>query len=242
MVQQYHLYTEQDHRTWKLLFDRQAINLQDKASTDYLLWLQELAPALQADRIASFRQLNQRLWSGTGWSIEVVPGLIPVGDFFSLLARRRFCSSTWVRKPEQIDYLEEPDMFHDIFGHVPLLMNPTYADFMQKFGEIGMKYADDPNCERQLERLYWYTVEFGLIMERGQQRIFGAGIASSFGESNHIFDDDITIHPFNIDQVLQTEFRTDIMQTEYFAIPSYASLFRSLDGVEEHLKQMTLAV
>jgi phenylalanine-4-hydroxylase len=218
-----------------MLFDRQEKNLRDKASTEYLLWLNELEPSLCADRIPSFRELNHRLWAGTGWSIEVVPGLIPVVDFFKLLARRRFCSSTWIRRPDQLDYLEEPDMFHDIFGHIPLLLNPTYADFMQKFGEIGMKYASDEQAVLKLQRLYWFTIEFGLIHERGQLRIYGAGIASSFGESNHIFDDDITVLPFDVEKVMETSFRSDVMQTEYFAIPSFESLYRSLDGVEEHL-------
>jgi phenylalanine-4-hydroxylase len=242
MIQQYENYTSDNQATWKKLFERQEANLRDKASVEFLLWLNELSPALESESIPSFRELNHRLWAGSGWSIEVVPGLIPVSDFFKLLARRRFCSSTWIRRPDQLDYLEEPDMFHDIFGHVPMLMNPTFADFMQKFGEIGMKFVGDKEAERKLERLYWFTVEFGMIQEHGQMRVYGAGIASSFGETNHIFGDGIDILPFDLKEVMEKEFQTDVMQTEYYAIPSYESLYRALDGVEELLSKASNAV
>ena len=235
MFQQYEHYTNEHHETWNLLFERQEANLRGKACTDFLLSLSDLEPDMVPQRIPNFQDLKKRLWSATGWTIEVVPGLIPVSEFFALLSRRRFCSSTWIRRRDQLDYLEEPDMFHDIFGHVPLLTNPTYADFMQKFGEIGTKYAGNPVAERQLERLYWFTIEFGLLMERGQPRIYGAGIASSFGEANHIFDDDIKILPFEIEKVLNHEFRSDVMQMEYFAIESFEALWKSLDGIEAML-------
>ncbi|HHG85777.1 MAG TPA: phenylalanine 4-monooxygenase [Bacteroidetes bacterium] len=232
MFQQYENYTTDDHTTWKLLFERQEANLSGKACTDFLLTLSDLGPELVSDQIPNFRALNKRLWASTGWTIEVVPGLIPVGEFFELLSRRRFCSSTWIRKREQLDYLEEPDMFHDIFGHIPLLTNPTYADFMQKFGEIGTKYAGNPAIERQLERLYWFTIEFGLLMERGQPRIYGAGLASSFGEANQIFSGNISILPFEIEKIINHDFRNDVMQTEYYAIASFEALWKSLDGID----------
>jgi phenylalanine-4-hydroxylase len=232
MRQEHQKYLAADHETWQILFDRQVINLQDKACSQYLSSLAQLAPELAAHEIPRFEELDRRLLAATGWEIEVVPGLIPVADFFDLLAQRRFCSSTWVRQRSQLDYLEEPDMFHDIFGHVPLLLDPVYAGFMQRFGAIGKRFAGNVAAETQLERLYWFTIEFGLLMEGGQPTIFGAGILSSFGESKQIFNSDIRILPFDIEQVLAHEFRKDVMQTEYYALASIAELAASLDRVE----------
>ena len=242
MVQHHDQYTTADHETWEILFERQVVNLQDKACSDYLRCLGALYPDLEGREIPRFTRLDERLREATGWEIEVVPGLIPVGEFFDLMARRRFCSSTWVRTRAQLDYLEEPDMFHDIFGHVPLLMDPVFAGFMQRFGEIGQRFAGNVEAEAQLERLYWFTIEFGLLMEEGRPKIFGAGILSSFGESKQIFEQPITIHPFDIDRILSHSFRKDVMQTEYYALESIAQLAESLDRVEVLLQALAPAV
>jgi phenylalanine-4-hydroxylase len=236
MQQEYAKYQAKDHETWKILYDRQVINLQDKASSEYLKAVETLKPELSGIEIPRFENLDRRLKAATGWEIEVVPGLIPVGEFFDLMARRRFCSSTWIRKPEQLDYLEEPDMFHDIFGHTPLLMNPVYAEFMQRFGEIGQMFAGNTEAEIRLERLYWFTIEFGLLIESGKPTIFGAGILSSFGESKQIFDSNIKILPFNIEHVLNHAFRKEVMQTEYYALESIDQLADSLNRVEGIIK------
>jgi phenylalanine-4-hydroxylase len=235
MRQEHQKYLASDHETWQILFERQVANLQDKACSQYLASLYELAPELSSGQIPRFEDLDRRLYAATGWEIEVVPGLIPVGQFFDLMAQRRFCSSTWIRKRSQLDYLEEPDMFHDIFGHIPLLMDPTYAAFMQRFGEIGQRHAGDVEAEARLERLYWFTIEFGLLMEAGRPTIFGAGILSSYGESKQIFESDIRILPFEIEAVLNHAFRKDVMQTEYYALESIDQLAGSLDRVEDLL-------
>jgi len=240
MKQQYDNYTTENHQTWGLLFDRQIENLQDKACGDYLAAIESLKDAHHGGAIPDFRDLNSKLWAATGFSIEVVKGLIPVNEFFELLSRRRFCSSTWIRRRDQLDYLEEPDMFHDIFGHIPLLLNPTYADFMQQFGALGVKYAHDPHAVAQLERLYWYTIEFGLILEKSQPRIYGAGIMSSFGESKQIFETDITIHDFDIHAILNHQFKKEVMQTEYYTIGSFYQLFKSLEAAEQLLGEPAL--
>jgi phenylalanine-4-hydroxylase len=232
MNQEYEKYLPSDHATWQTLFSRQVVNLQDKACSQYLQCLADLAPELVDGHIPRFEDLDRRLAKATGWEIEVVPGLIPVADFFDLMARRRFCSSTWIRKPHQLDYLEEPDMFHDIFGHVPLLMDPTYASFMHRFGLIGQRFAGNEEAETQLERLYWFTIEFGLLYEAFKPTIFGAGILSSYGESKQIFESDIRILPFDIDAILGHAFRKDVMQTEYYALRSVEELAESLDRVE----------
>ncbi len=237
MIQQYDNYTPENHEIWGLLFERQEENLQDKACQDYLDCLDSLRDVHHHNAIPNFRALNSALWAGTGWTIEVVKGLIPVDEFFELLSRRRFCSSTWVRRRDQLDYLEEPDMFHDIFGHVPLLMHPTYADFMQKFGALGVKFKDSPEAVAMLERLYWFTVEFGLMKNQDGLRIYGAGIMSSFGESKQIFEQDMTVHDFDIESILLKPFRKDVMQTEYYAIESFEQLWKSLEEAELILKR-----
>ncbi len=242
MKQHYDQYTAENHEIWGLLFARQLENLQEKACQDYLNCIERLKGVHHADKIPNFRELDSELWASTGWTIEVVKGLIPVVDFFELLSRRRFCSSTWIRRRDQLDYLEEPDMFHDIFGHIPLLTNPTYADFMQKFGEIGLKYADDPVAVAKLERLYWFTIEFGLLMEQDQIRIYGAGILSSYGESKQIFETEITVNPFDINEILNKSFRKEVMQAEYYAIESFDQLFHSLEEAEKLLAKPTLVI
>ncbi len=236
MQQHHEKYLPTDHETWQILFERQVLNLQDKACSQYLGSLAQLAPELGALEIPRFEELDRRLKAATGWEIEVVPGLIPVAEFFDLLSQRRFCSSTWVRKRSQLDYLEEPDMFHDIFGHVPLLIDPVYAGFMERFGAIGKRFAGNLQAEAQLERLYWFTIEFGLLIEGSKPTIFGAGILSSYGESKQIFNSGIGILPFDIEAVLGHAFRKEVMQTEYYALESIAQLAESLDRVEQNLQ------
>jgi len=135
MVQDYNAYTATDRQVWNALYSRQRENLSDKADPRYLACLDQLLPVMNADKIPNYDDLNAALGAATGWSIHVVPGLIPVEEFFVLLAQRKFPASTWLRKPEELDYLEEPDMFHDIFGHIPLLLDPQYAQFMEDFGK-----------------------------------------------------------------------------------------------------------
>lgn len=228
MKQIYSNYTEQNQSVWKTLFRRQRNNLADKAAKDYLCGLDLLRPVLNENKIPNFNELNKHLLSLTGWQIEVVPGLIPVEEFFELLSQRKFCSSTWLRSADQLDYLEEPDMFHDIFGHVPLLAIPEYAEFMESFGQTGVKIIDDPVLIRELQRLYWFTIEFGLVKEDRELKVYGAGIASSFGETNHALDPmNKELIPFDIMQVMKTEFHTDEIQEKYFLLENMNDLFRA---------------
>lgn len=241
MKQKYEKYTEEDFLVWKTLFNRQEENLPGKAHPEYLRCLDELSDVLNPDEIPNFDKLNEKLLAENGWSIVVVPGLIPVDQFFKLLSQKKFCSSTWLRKMSQLDYLEEPDMFHDIFGHIPLLMNEQYAKFVQRFGEMGVKYGHDKVVEKQLQRLYWFTIEFGLIEQQDDTRIYGAGILSSSGETNHIFDDDIDVLPYDVEKVLHTDFITSEIQTLYYEIDSFTQLFQSVEELEEQLKEEVMA-
>lgn len=235
MKQQYTLYNAQDHAVWKCLFDRQIENLPGKVCSEYLECIEQLKNALNSDSIPDFNELDKVLGNITGWNIEVVPGLIPVDDFFRLLSQKRFCSSTWLRSMEQLDYLEEPDMFHDIFGHIPLLANNHYSKFIEKFGQIGLKYSHRPETVIQLQRLYWFTIEFGLIRKSGQLEIYGAGIISSFSETNGISSNKLDILPFDIQEVIHMEFYTDRIQDKYYVIESFEQLYKALEAFEKQL-------
>ena len=241
MKQIYSNYTNLDQEVWKILFERQVENLQDKSCMQYLQCLEQLSPVLNAKAIPDFNELNQFLSANCGWNVEVVKGLIPVDEFFQLLSNQKFCSSTWLRRMNQLDYLEEPDMFHDIFGHIPLFVLPDYARFMKTFGEIGIKFRENKEIVTALQRVYWYTIEFGLLKEAGQKKLFGAGIMSSYGESKHIAEDEIEVRPYDLEKIMQTDFTTTEIQSFYFEINSFKELVDDLERYQNKLSQRTVA-
>jgi phenylalanine-4-hydroxylase len=155
-----------------------------------------------------------------------VPGLIPPEDFFKLLAQKKFCTSTWVRRQDQVDYIEEPDMFHDTFGHIPPLMNKDFGSFMHKFGEAGAALALDGRDFQitQLQRLYWFFVEFGFVREKGDAKLFGAGIISSFSETSHAWAMKDKLYSFDLEEVMSTPFKSDVIQDKYFILDSIPQL------------------
>ena len=217
-------FTPADHAMWDRLFDRQARLLPGRAAPEYLAGLD----VLRMDRpgIPRFDQLSERLMKLTGWQVVAVPGLIPDDVFFDHLANRRFVSGNFIRTPDQLDYLEEPDVFHDVFGHVPLLAHPVFADYMQAYGQGGQR-AGALGAIRRLSRLYWYTVEFGLIRHEDGLRIFGAGILSSHGESIFALDDPSPNRiALDIARVMRTDYRIDDYQQSYFVIDSFDDLLR----------------
>lgn len=218
-----HLYTEQDHQTWRTLYARQAQLLNGRACDEYLRGLQQLR--MSHERVPDFNELNDILRAHTGWQIVAVNGLVPDEVFFDHLANRRFPCTWWMRRPEQMDYLQEPDCFHDVFGHVPLLINPVFADYMQAYGEGGLK-AERLQVLPMLARLYWYTVEFGLIQTADGLRIYGAGIVSSKAESLYSLDSDVPHRVgFDFRRILRTEYKIDDVQKTYFVIRDFAQLF-----------------
>ena len=218
-----HLYTEQDHQTWRTLYARQAQLLNGRACEEYLRGLQQLR--MSHERVPDFNELNDILRAHTGWQIVAVNGLVPDEVFFDHLANRRFPCTWWMRRPEQMDYLQEPDCFHDVFGHVPLLINPVFADYMQAYGEGGLK-AERLQVLPMLARLYWYTVEFGLIQTADGLRIYGAGIVSSKAESLYSLDSDAPHRVgFDLRRILRTEYKIDDVQKTYFVIRDFAQLF-----------------
>lgn len=218
-------YTKTDHEVWATLFKRQRELLPGRASTEFLQTQDEMGMGEHA--IPKFSDLNKQLKAKTGWEIIAVEGLLPELTFFDHLANRRFPVTWWIRKPEQLDYLSEPDLFHDLFGHVPLLMDPVFADYMEAYGKGGVKaHALGPEALAQLTRLYWYTVEFGLINTKDGLRIYGAGILSSKGESIHCLESDAPNRiGFDLLRVMQARYRIDTYQKTYFVIDSYQQLF-----------------
>ncbi|WP_455284980.1 phenylalanine 4-monooxygenase [Cupriavidus necator] len=218
-----HRYTSTDHAIWRKLYERQAAMLQGRVSNEFLQGLATLG--MEKDRVPDFNELNETLMRATGWQVVAVPGLVPDEVFFEHLANRRFPASWWMRKPEQLDYLQEPDCFHDVFGHVPLLINPVFADYMEAYGKGGLKAAGMGALD-MLSRLYWYTVEFGLIRTPQGLRIYGAGILSSQGESIYSLD---SASPnrigFDVRRIMRTRYRIDTFQKTYFVIDSFEQLF-----------------
>lgn len=218
-------YTAADHEVWATLFRRQREILPGRACREFLE--AQDAMGMSSDAIPKFADLNQVLEAATGWTLIGVEGLLPELDFFDHLANRRFPVTWWIRKPEQLDYIAEPDLFHDLFGHVPLLMNPVFADYMQAYGRGGVKaHGIGQDALTNLTRLYWYTVEFGLIRTPEGLRIYGSGIVSSKGESIHCLESDAPNRlGFDLERVMRTRYRIDTYQKTYFVIDGFEQLF-----------------
>ena len=218
-------YTNEEHAIWRTLFERQEKILVGRACDEFMAGLEGLGVA--ADGIPDFRRLSDILLETTGWQIVAVSGLVPDGIFFEHLANRRFPSTCFIRTRAQLDYLQEPDVFHDIYGHVPLLMNPVFADYMEAYGKGGVK-AMELGALHRLARLYWYTVEFGLINTPAGTRIYGSGILSSKGESIFSLEHDAPNRiAFDLLRVMQTKYRIDDYQESYFVIDSFEQLFEA---------------
>ena len=220
-------YPEEDHETWQILVERQMEQLPGRACEAYLRGQDVLG--LEADRIPDLAHLSRRLNEETGWEVANVPGLIHEKNFFSLLSQRKFPSTNYVRGREELDYTPAPDCFHDIFGHMPMLTQPEFADFYQLYGQAAQNAegADRP----RLERFHWFTVEFGLIQEQGEKRIFGAGIVSSNEEVTHALSEEVTLHPFDPEHIVEKDdYEVYNLQEELFVLDSFEQL---VDGFRD---------
>ncbi len=217
-------YTEQDHAVYRRLHARQMQQLPGLACEEFVSAVQQLGAT---EEVPHFDAVSERLYRATGWQIVGVPGLIPEEAFFALLAQRRFPVTDWMRSAEEFDYVVEPDVFHDLFGHVPLLFNPVFADYMQAYGVGGLKAGRLLACEL-LARLYWHTVEFGLISTPQGLRAYGAGILSSSGELQHsLHASQARRFPFDLRRIMRTRYRIDSFQAGYFVIESFDQLFKA---------------
>ncbi|CAN0617352.1 Phenylalanine-4-hydroxylase [Burkholderia multivorans] len=224
-------YGQVDHAVWNQLYARQSALLRGRACDAFVAGLAKLR--VDAHRVPAFSDVNRQLKPATGWEIVAVPGLVPDRVFFEHLANRRFPVTWWMRRPDQLDYLQEPDCFHDLFGHVPLLIDPVFADYLHAYGRAALTVADDPHALTLLARLYWYTVEFGLIRDTRHASglaIYGAGIVSSKGESLYCLDSTAPNRlGFDLERVMRTRYRIDTFQKTYFVIDDFAQLFALAD-------------
>lgn len=228
--QEWERFSAEEHKVWDTLFARQQAKLAGRVVSDFAAGLEVLK--LSKPGIPDFDELNDRLFPRSGWTVVAVPGLVPDEVFFRHLSERRFPAGNFIRPASQLDYLEEPDVFHDVFGHVPMLAQPRVADFVQALGELGLRATNATAMER-LSRLYWYTIEFGLAQEESELRIYGAGLASSFGEAGYALESPIPQRlPFDLDQVLRTSYRSDRFQSRYFIVESFDKLLDTLVGLE----------
>ena len=219
-------YTPEENKVWKTLYERQVKLIKDRACDEYWEGIQTLE--LSPDHIPQCPEVSAHLRKATGWAVEPVKALISFDEFFHLLANKRFPAATFIRRPEEIDYLKEPDIFHEFFGHCPLLTHRDFADFTQKVGILGT--ALDKKNHALLARVYWFTVEFGLIQTEKGLRIYGGGILSSKTESVYALESDTpTRKPFDLLTVLRTPYRYDELQKTYFIIPSFKALYALMD-------------
>ncbi|GAB5457756.1 MAG: phenylalanine 4-monooxygenase [Henriciella sp.] len=218
-------YTREEHARWDMLYQRMVEVLPGRAAPEFLNGLKALD--LGRGGIPNFETMSEELMALTGWQVVAVPGLVPDEVFFEHLANRRFPAGNFIRRAEQMDYIQEPDVFHDVFGHVPMLTDPVFADYMVAYGEGGLRGLRH-NCLKNLAALYWYTVEFGLIQTDEGLRIYGAGILSSTGESQFSLEAPSPNRiAFDIERLMRTDYRIDDYQQSYFVIDSYEQLFRA---------------
>ncbi len=230
-VQIYENYTREDYKVWEILFNKRLENLQGIVAEEFLVALNDLN--FKAEKIPNFVEINNILKNRTGWSIKTVPNISPPEEFFSFLSMKKFTATCWLRSIDQIDYLEEPDMFHDVFAHVPLLSNKDYTNFFKEMGEIAMSVIEDPKKLEKLQRIYWFTIEFGLIKKNNDFKIYGAGIISSDEESKNALSKKSKKCEFDVKKIMNHSFRIDIVQDTYYYINSFDQLTSSIAEIRD---------
>lgn len=231
LVQQYNDYTNEDFEVWQFLYNRQMPLLEKVAACEYLEGIKNIE--FTASKIPSITETNKLLQKQTGWELVVVPGIIKEPDFFNLLSQKKFPATTWLRKKNSLDYLPEPDMFHDVFGHVPLLTHYHFTEFFQAIGNLGVQYLHKENIVAMLGRLYWFTVEFGLIKTNHQLQIFGAGIISSFSETQFSLSNKPTHLLYEAEMIMNRSYENDHIQDTYYVIESFEQLYHSIDDIKQ---------
>jgi len=227
----YENYTEDDFKVWKILFNRQLKNLNGIVADEFIIALKELN--FKPNKIPNFSEVNNILKKSTGWSIKTVPNISPPEEFFMYLSKKIFTTTCWLRTMNQINYLEEPDMFHDVFAHVPLLSNKDYTNFFKEIGEIAVSAIEDKSKLKKIQRLYWFTIEFGLIKKKKDFKIYGAGIISSTDESMNVFSNKSVKKKFNVAEIMNRPFEIDVVQDTYYFIDSFQQLSSSVDKIKE---------
>ena len=222
LQQEYQLYAATDHHVWSILYSRQLEKIKKSAYSHFATGIKKLGFNEQA--IPDFAATNKRLMKITGWQIYAVPGLIDNSYFFERMVSKQFGATTWIRKMEELDYLQEPDMFHDVFGHIPLLADPSICNYLHGLATIAVRHINNEKIIGAIARLYWYTIEFGLVKENNQLKIYGAGILSSIGETDYCLSNKAVLVPFNLEQILHTPYIKDTFREQYFVLESIEQL------------------
>jgi phenylalanine-4-hydroxylase len=230
--QDYSAYTPEQHAVWAELVRRRRPQLEAHACREYLQGSEIIG--LEDDRLPDLAAISRRLQPRTGWNTTPVSGFLPSDAFFEMLDARKFPTTTWLRSRDSLEYTPEPDIFHDVFGHVPMHAHPVFADFLQHYGSVCAKIKDAELLER-LGRLFWYTVEFGLIRENGKTKIYGSGVISSHGECSNVIDGGCEIRDFSLDEVLATPVRVDRIHSVLFAIESFDQIYQAMQQAERRM-------
>ena len=231
--QDWSAYSIEDHEVWGLLFERRIATLERTASRIFLEGAEIIG--LRPHQVPELSGVNDRLAARTGWKAVPVTGFLPAADFFACLARRWFPTTITVRSKQQLDYTPEPDIFHDVFGHVPLHADPMFADFLQGFGEAATRARSDEEVE-MMGRLFWFTVEFGLIRERGELRVYGSGLISSAGDATNALGPSCDRRPFSLDAVVRQPVDPHRLQDVLFVIESFDELFEAVEEAKRRLE------
>jgi phenylalanine-4-hydroxylase len=227
--QDYAAYSEEQHGTWAELVDHVFPELEKHAAHEYLEGFEIIG--LQRDRLPNLASVSARLAPRTGWSSTPVSGFLPAPAFFEMLGTRCFPTTTWLRGRESLEYTPEPDIFHDVFGHVPMHAHPVFANFLEHYGRVCASVSD-PAVLEKLGRIFWYTVEFGLIRERGKIKIYGSGLISSRGECRNVVDGHCAVREFALDEVLNTPVKVDELHKLLFAVSSFEQIYESMQEAE----------
>jgi len=235
--QNYSAYTDQQHAVWAELVGRVLPELEKHAARAYLDGFQIIG--LQRDRLPRLSSISTRLEPRTGWNSTPVSGFLPAPAFFEMLAARRFPTTTWLRNRESLEYTPEPDIFHDVFGHVPMHSHKVFADFLQHYGRVCASIEDEAVLEK-LGRLFWYTVEFGLIREGNEIKVYGSGLISSNGERRSVVEGHCAVREFSLDEVLETPVKVDEFQKTLFAIDSFDQMYEAMHEAEHRVLQNSL--
>jgi phenylalanine-4-hydroxylase len=228
--QKYQEYTADQHAVWEELVRRRRPQLDAYACREYLEGYEIIG--LQDDRLPNLSAITDRLKPRTGWSTTPVSGFLPAEAFFEMLAARMFPVTTWLRGRDSLEYIPEPDIFHDVFGHVPMHAHPVFADFLQHYGSVCAKIKD-PDVLERLGRLFWYTVEFGLIRQDGKIKVYGSGVISSHGESTNVIDGGCEVRDFSLNEVLSTPVKVDSIHKLLFAIESFDQIYEAMREAEK---------
>ncbi|MDE3202368.1 MAG: phenylalanine 4-monooxygenase [Acidobacteriota bacterium] len=235
--QDYATYTNEQHAVWAELVRRVYPELEKHAAREYLEGFEIVG--LQRDRLPNLDLINKRLMPRTGWNCTSVSGFLPAAAFFELLAARQFPTTTWLRSKDSLEYIPEPDIFHDVFGHVPMHAHSVFTESMERYGRLCASTQSEQIIEK-LSRAFWYTVEFGLIRQAGQVKAFGSGLMSSHGECMNVMNGNCAIHEFSLDEVLATPIRPNQQHSLLFAVDSFEQIYDAMHESERRAMNGTL--